>query len=76
MPDAHAETCWDFYTAPKPWGPWEKVGSHPFHPQGYYCPTICSKFSSKDDSEVYAITAGDWTNADVYRMTLVPLHLK
>jgi hypothetical protein len=76
MPDAHFETCWDFYVAPHPWGPWKTVGSHTFHPQGYYCPEICPKFSSADGSQVWAFTAGDWNNGVVYRLTLVPLTIR
>jgi hypothetical protein len=73
MPGAHSETCWDFYTSPFPWGPWKNIGSHRFNPQGYYCPTICSKFTSTDGSTIWASAAGDWTNPDVYRLTMVPL---
>jgi hypothetical protein len=76
MPGAHSETCWDFYTSPFPWGPWKNIGSHRFNPQGYYCPTICPKFTSADGSTIWASTAGDWTNPDVYRLTMVPLKLR
>lgn len=70
---AHCETNWDFYVAPHPWGPWKIVGSHTFNPQGYYCPTVCPKFT--EDSKVWVITAGDWTNPEVYRLTGVPVTL-
>jgi len=70
---AHTITVWDFYEAPKPWGPWTRVGSQTWSPQGYYCPCICPKFQSSD--KVYVVTAGDWTNKDVYHITLVPLDL-
>jgi hypothetical protein len=76
LPDAHAETIWDFYESPKPWGPWTKVGSHRWFPQGYYCPTVCLKYMSNRGRRLFAITAGDWTNHSVYRFTLVPLDLE
>jgi hypothetical protein len=75
-PKAWLETVWDFYESPKPWGPWTKVGSHRFAPQGYYGPGICLKFSQKHGRPVFAVTAGDWHNLSVYRLTLVPLDLE
>lgn len=70
---APTETVWDFYTATKPWGPWVKVNSHKWNPQGYYGPQIAAKFSSADNRSLFAVTAGDWDVSDYYRMTLVPL---
>jgi hypothetical protein len=75
-PDAWFETVWDFYESPKPWGPWTKIGSHHFAPQGYYGPGVCLKFSEKGGRRVFAVTAGDWHNLSVYRFTLVPLDLE
>ena len=75
MPGASVETCWDFYTAPHPWGPWNKVGSHRFKPEGFYCPSVCPKFTSEDGSTVWVMTAGDWNNEAVYRLTAMPLTL-
>jgi hypothetical protein len=76
MPGASRETIWDFYTSPKPWGPWRKLSSHSFSPQGYYCPTVCLKFSSNGGKRLFAVTAGDWNDHSVYRLTLVPLDLE
>ena len=75
-PNAWSETVWDFYESPKPWGPWTKIGSHHFAPQGYYGPGICVKFSEKRGHRVFAVTAGDWHDLSVYRFTLVPLDLE
>jgi hypothetical protein len=75
MPEAYLETRWDFYTAPHPWGPWTPIGSHTWRPEGFYCPGICPKFTSPDGKTIHAVTAGDWNNPDVYRLTLVPLTL-
>jgi len=72
--DASKTTVWDFYEAPKPWGPWTHLDSHTFSPQGYYCPGICPRFQSA--SMVYAITAGDFNNGwAFYRLTVVPIKL-
>jgi len=76
MPNAHTETCWDFYVAPHPWGPWKVVGSHTFSPQGFYCPVVCPKFTSPDGSKIWAFASGDWTNPDVYRLTGIPLSIQ
>ena len=73
---ARVTTVWDFYIAPHPWGPWNVVGSHEFTPQGYYAPTVCPKFTSPDGKTLWAFTAGDWTNGEVYRLTAIPVYLK
>jgi hypothetical protein len=76
LPNACTTTTWDFYTAPRPWGPWRNVGSHTWTPQGFYCPQVCPKFTSEDGSKLWVFTAGNWNNSDVYRLTGVPLNLK
>ena len=70
---AHAHTIWDFYESPKPWGPWIKIGSRAWSPEGYYCPCICAKFQSA--SRVYVVTAGDYTTSTLYRFTVVPIDI-
>jgi len=75
MPGASQETVWDFYQSPHPWGPWSKLHSYHFAPQGYYCPTVCLKFSANGGRRLFAITAGDWHDHSVYRLTFVPLDL-
>ena len=71
---ASSRTVWDFYEAPKPWGPWAHIASHTWSPQGYYCPGVCPKFQSS--SRIYVITAGDFNNWwDYYHLTLVPVDL-
>jgi len=73
MKDAATHTVWSFYEAPRPWGPWTRIGSHESSPQGYYSPEICPKFQT--ENKVWAFTAGNWNNAEVYRLTAVPLEL-
>jgi len=75
-PDASHETLWEFYAAPKPWGPWTKVGTHAFKPQGYYSPQVFPRFTAADGSKAYALTAGTWEVDLYYRLTVVPLELK
>ena len=68
---ASNRTIWDFYEAPKPWGPWHHIHSHEFSPAGYYCPIICPKFRSKN--KLYVLTAGDFNTSEFYRLTVVPI---
>ena len=75
MEGAAVRTVWDFYLSPKPWGPWSKIGSKEWRPQGYYSPQICPKFTSPDGRRLFAATAGDWNTPQVYRLTFVPIHL-
>jgi hypothetical protein len=71
------KTVWDFYEAPKPWGPWTRIGSKEFEPQGYYSPQICPKYTSADGRRVFAFTTGDWHEEKLfYRLTVVPLRLE
>ncbi len=74
--DACRETVWEFYLAPKPWGPWTKISSHRFSPQGFYSPQVCPKFNREGDKSLFVFTAGDWNNPDVYRLTVVPIFLR
>jgi hypothetical protein len=75
LPEASRFTSnWDFYVAPHPWGPWRNVGSHTWKPQGYYCPGVCLKFNSPDESTIWVFTAGNWTSP-YYALTAVPLTL-
>lgn len=73
---ACVKTVWDFYESPKPWGPWTKIGSKEWSPQGYYSPQICPKFTSADGRHLVAVTAGNWNNLQVYRMTFAPIELE
>lgn len=73
LPGASKETNWDFYEAPKPWGPWSKIASHKAAPQGYYSPQLWPKFGG--NGRFYLFTAGDWNVPDYYRLTVVPVEL-
>lgn len=75
-PGASHETVWEFYAAPRPWGPWTRVGEHRFSPQGYYTPQVCTKFTSADGSRAFVLTAGTWETDLHYRLTVVPLQLR
>lgn len=54
-------SVFDFYMAPHPWGPWNKVSSYDCTPFGYYNPTIPSKFISKDGLNMSVFTNGDFS---------------
>lgn len=66
-------SVWDFYEAPSVWGPWTRIGTHTWFPQGYYCPVICPKFQTAD--RIYVFTSG-FSSMDVYRLTVVPVTLR
>ncbi len=74
--DACRETIWDFYIAPKPWGPCRKLSSQRWTPQGFYSPQVCPKFNRDGGKSLFVFTAGDWNNPKVYRLTLVPISLR
>jgi hypothetical protein len=65
LKDACRETVWDFYQASKPWGPWTKISSHRFSPQGYYSPQVCPKFNRDSGHSLFVFTAGNWNNPEV-----------
>lgn len=70
-------TCFTFYEAPKPWGPWTMVKEEVIWPEGWYCPRFLSKWQEGEDGVVQAViaTGGDYWNWDHYRFTLVPVSL-
>lgn len=70
---AATHTIWDFYDAPRPWGPWKRIGSYDSQPSGYYSPEVCPKFQTPD--KVYAFTAGNWNSPPDYRLHVVPLEI-
>src|ERR1700739_3590850 len=71
---ASTHTAWDFYVAPRPWGPWRPIGSHHFAPQGFYSPQICPKFLRGD--RAYIFTAGNWNGPKYYNLTVIPLEIR
>ncbi len=71
MKGAFSETMWNFYEAPRPWGPWTSIGSSKrFTPGGFYCPEICPKFLTAD--RAYIWTAGNWNDPRSYKLHIVP----
>jgi hypothetical protein len=76
MKDASRTANWDFYEAPKPWGPWTRISTYVSNPQGYYSPQLCAKFTSGDGRRLFVMTAGDWNQPKYYRLTVVPLRVE
>ena len=70
---AASETVWDFYESSLPWGPWTRISTQRFVPQGFYSPQICPKFLSAH--RAYILTAGNWNEPQYYRLTIVPADL-
>ena len=56
-------TCFEFYYAPAPWGPWTLFHTQHFEPEGWYNPSIPPKYISGDGKSMWIFVAGDWTTA-------------
>lgn len=73
-------TTWDFFSAPAPWGPWTLFHSQDFEPQGFYNPSIPSKFISEDGRRFWIFVAGDFTAyeqpVNFYGLNMVPVTLE
>lgn len=71
---------WEFYQAPAPWGPWTQFHSQDFEPQGFYNPSIPSKFISEDGRKFWIFVAGDFMNYNkpksYYGLNVLPVTLE
>jgi hypothetical protein len=75
--EQNASTTWSFYSAPHPWGPWQRFFSAPTElcyvtcqaegddALGLYDPALVSKFSTEDGLGAVLFSSGDWS--DRYR---------
>jgi hypothetical protein len=73
-------TRWEFYSAPAPWGPWMLFHTQDFEPQGFYNPSIPSKFISDDGQKFWIFVSGDFTSfnkiGDLYGLNVLPVTLE
>ena len=73
-------TRFEFYHAPAPWGPWTLFHAQDFEPEGWYNPSIPSKYISADGKSMWTFVAGDWTDAEtthgLYGLWMMPLQLE
>jgi hypothetical protein len=73
-------TRWEFYQAPAPWGPWTLFHTQDFEPQGFYNPSIPSKFISDDGRKFWIFVAGDFTDykepKNFYGLNVLPVTLE
>src|SRR5581483_915243 len=72
-------TRWELYSAPAPWGPWTLFHVQDFEPQGFYNPSIPSKFISEDGCKFWIFAAGDFTNQgpnNLYGLNVLPVSLE
>lgn len=70
---------WEFYSAPAPWGPWTLFHTQDFEPQGFYNPSIPSKFISEDGRQFWIFVAGDFTDQgpnNFYGLNVLPVTLE
>lgn len=68
----------DLYEGPAPWGPWTLFHTQDFEPQGFYNPTIPSKFISQDGRRFWIFAAGDFSTNDhpYYTINMIPVTLE
>lgn len=66
---------WELYSAPAPWGPWTLFFQHDFAPEGFYNPSIPSRFISDDGSRLWMLTCGDFDTKAHYALYAVELNL-
>jgi hypothetical protein len=73
-------TRWEFYSAPALWGPWTLFHTQDFEPQGFYNPSIPSKFISEDGRKFWIFVAGDFTayqeSTNFYGLNVLPVTLE
>jgi hypothetical protein len=72
--------CLELYQAAAPWGPWTLFHTQQFEPQGWYNPSIPSKFISPDGRQIWLFVCGDWTTAKridaMYGLWMIPVTLE
>ncbi|MBO0864380.1 MAG: hypothetical protein J2P16_04825 [Mycobacterium sp.] len=75
----YAESTWNAYEAPTPWGPWQRFKSHQFtadapdvgtYGQGWYGPIVAPKFISPDGRQLYVFAAN---LVDRYALNVFPM---
>jgi hypothetical protein len=73
-------TRWEFYQGPAPWGLWTLFHTQDFEPQGFYNPSIPSKFISDDGRKFWVFVAGDFTDykepKNFYGLNIIPVTLE
>ncbi len=76
-----SKTCFKFYEAEKPWGPWTEFYECEYNGYGFYTPSIISETITGDENEcsMMILTAGDWQTCmaedTVYRLAAIKMTL-
>jgi hypothetical protein len=65
----------EFHEAPAPWGPWSLFHAEDFEPQGWYNPSIPSKYISRDGRHLWLFIAG-WPGTKWYALYMMPMTLE
>jgi hypothetical protein len=67
----------ELFEAPNPWGPWTLFHRQDFNGEGFYNPTIPSKFVSADGKRFWFFCAGDFSTKDqhLYSINQIPVSL-
>ena len=68
----------ELYEAPNLWGPWTLFHRQDFKPEGFYNPTIPSKFISADGRQWWFFCAGDFSTKDqhLYSINQIPVTIR
>jgi hypothetical protein len=81
--DRFKRSVFEFYQAPAPWGPWERFLVHEWDIEGYYNPSIPSKFISSDGLSMHVFTSGGFSyqegeehHLEYYTLTSLRLELE
>ena len=71
-------TRFELYQARAPWGPWHLFHTQDFKPEGYYNPSIPSKFVSADGKSFWIIVAGNFNASPrpYYTINMLPVKLE
>lgn len=74
-PQRFQHSCWRLYSAPAPWGPWTQFHEQDFTPEGFYNPSIPSRFVRDDGRSMWLLTCGDFVTHAHYALHAVELTL-
>lgn len=66
---------WELYSSSAPWGPWTVFHTQEFSPEGFYNPSIPSRFVSADGTSMWMLTCGDFVTHAHYALHAVELRL-
>jgi len=67
---------WEFFCAPRPWGPWTRFATTDFAPEGFYNPSVPARWISDDGRTLWVLTCGDFDTKAYYALHAIPMELQ